>query len=185
MSNKTKGDIMKIILRTAVVLIAAISFVACQKADNPVAPSPLNKTSTINSTVSTNNLYNKSENLDLGRLNLSGTFVIYPPEMPNSDVTATMIGHISFYFNNAESTYDYSGIFDNQESDLQPKVISNSGKFRRKGDYIYLTDDILTGLHPDQTGLFLNGQYSYTERGNLVIIEGQSKMGHIRIEFDQ
>ena len=176
---------MKIILRTAVVLIAAISFVACQKVDNPVAPSPMNKTSTINSTVNTGNLYPKSENLDMGRLNLSGTFEIYPPEMPNSDVMATMIGHISFHFNNAESTYDYNGVFDNQESDTQPLAIVNSGKFRRKSDYIYLTDNNITGSNTDHTGLFLNGQYSYTERGNLIIIEGQSKMGHIRIEFNQ
>lgn len=158
--NKSKGDTVKTLIKLAVVFIIAISFAACEKAVNPVTPTSLDKTAS-----------------EFSAFAQSGTFEI---TIPDSRVinNKPLSGYINFYFDDAASTYKYEGRIIS-EVDKDSRYFENTGKFERKGDYIKLIDNPV--LQAARLTLDLYGDYKYEQRGSQITIEGESKLGHIKI----
>jgi hypothetical protein len=154
-------------MRAAVILIIAVSFAACEKTNNPVTPSSLDRA-----------------NIQVSAIAHAGTFEITIPDARSTGEPATLSGSIYFQFDDAASTYKYSGTFTNSGLD-KFKYLQNTGRFESKGDYINLIDNPISQSTDTQTSLYLNGDYHYSERGNQIIIEGDSQVGHIMIILNQ
>ncbi len=159
-TNKSKGDTMKKLVKLAAVFLIAISFAACEKAVNPVSPTSLDKTAS-----------------QITSLSQTGTIEITTPDS-RAIASQPLTGYINFYFDDAASTYKYDGRIIS-DVDKYSRNIGNTGKFERRGDYIKLVDNPI--VQADQMGLDLYGDYQYMQRGNEVIIEGESSLGHIKI----
>jgi hypothetical protein len=159
---------MNSLIKVAAVLIIAVSFAACEKTNNPVTPSSLDKA-----------------NIQVSSVAQSGTFEITFPDARSTAEPASLSGTIYFRFDDATSTYKYSGTFNNKDQDKYYQNIENTGRFERKGDIINLIDNPVTHSSTSISSLYLNGDYQYSERGNQIIIEGESQLGHIMIVLNQ
>lgn len=158
---------MNSIIKCALLFMVAISLAACEKANNPVDPSSLDRS-----------------NMSMSSLPQSGTFEITVPDSRASTMPATLSGSILFKFDDAASTYKYTGTYNSAEV-VKSRYLEDTGTFESKGDYINLIDDPIAQSSDIRSGLFLNGDYHYSEHGNLIVIEGECNLGHIRILLNQ
>jgi opacity protein-like surface antigen len=155
---------MKIFVKAAALFIVAISFAACQKAENPVSPSTINKSTTRASTV----VYN-------------GTFEIMHPETGISGTFSAVSGTIIFSFDYAASTYKYDGQFSGSQADNYSSRLQGSGKFEMMGDNIKLSNYPAIRTTLEDYSLIFNGKYQYIEHGDQIIIKGDTDIGYITI----
>lgn len=155
---------MKIFIKAAALFIVAISLAACQKAENPVAPSTLNKSNSRASTVIRN-----------------GTFEIMYPSTGISGRPSTVSGTITFSFDYLASTYKYEGQFSGSPIDNYSSRLQGSGKFDRMGDNITLSNYPVVRTTPEDYYLTFDGKYQYTESSDQIVIEGNTNLGYIKI----
>lgn len=155
---------MKIFIKATALFIVAISLAACQKADNPVAPSPLNKSTMRAPTVVHN-----------------GTFEIMYPATGIAGRPSTVTGTITFSFDNAAGTYKYDGQFSGSPVDNYSSRLQGNGKFDRIGNNIELSNYPVVRTTPEDYYLTFNGKYQYTKRGDQISIKGDTNLGYITI----
>jgi hypothetical protein len=158
---------MNSLIKGALLFIVAVSLAACEKTNNPVDPSSLGRT-----------------NISVSAIPQSGSFEITVPDSRISTMPATLSGSILFKFDDATSTYKYTGTYNSPEID-KLGYLEDTGTFKSKGDYINLIDDPIAESSNMHSGLFLYGDYHYSEQGNQIIIEGECNLGHIRILLNQ
>jgi len=164
MYNKMKGDKMKNLIKGAALLILAVTFAACQQAADPVSPVSLDKSST-----------------KLTDEPTTGTFEITFPDSRATDQKGIISGSIYFKFDEAASAYKYKGRINTPSETIHSGTFENTGTFTRKGDYINLIDDPVATATSERQTLHLNGDFQYTVRGPQTIIEGNTKIGHLKI----
>ncbi len=160
---------MKNLIKGTAFLILAITFAACQQVSDPVSPVSLDK----------NNAHLSTE-----AGTRTGTFEITLPSYRAADEPATIMGSISFRFDDAASVYKYRGSIITPSRYIYSGTFENTGAFERKGNYISLIDNPVTEETPGLRTLYLNGNFYYIVRGTQTIIEGDTKMGHLKIILD-
>lgn len=154
---------MKNLIRGAVLLIIAVTFAACQQAADPVSPVSVDKS------------------LQVSDAEGTGTFEITVPDARASDPSGTISGSIYFVFDEAAGSYKYKGTILTRSASTNSGTFENTGTFVQKGDIINLVDnpviETISGTHT----LELNGDFQYTVSGSRTVIEGDSRIGHIKI----
>jgi hypothetical protein len=147
---------MKPVLNIFIVILAALSFAACEKASNPVSPVSVDKTAQNN----------------------SGTFEVTYKDYKNSSRTVSLSGTINFNF--GTDTYSYDGVIVSTDNELSGPVHDN-GTYVIRGNYIEMFDNAAKQMNPVwQPSLYLSGTYTY-RRDTQVTIDGEGEYGSIRI----
>jgi hypothetical protein len=159
---------MKILLKFAVLIIIAISFAACEKANNPVAPTSFSKT----------------ESQILSGTH-SGTFEIISPNTATMAGSSTITGTITFDFDDLTSTYKYNGTIGNTDANETARNIYDTGKYEKKGDTVKLVDDPRAETTVGLDYLYLDGIYNFAQDANKISIQGDSELGRILITLYQ
>jgi hypothetical protein len=151
---------MKKVMSVLIVLLTALSFAACEKANNPVTPNAVDKISQ-----STN-----------------GTFEVTFKDYRNSPRDVSMTGDIDFNF--YKSTYSYNAVVrtDNEID----QSLHDSGTYRISGNSIEMQDNAAMMMGARwQSSLYLSGTYSYKETDSKIIIEGEGEYGTVKLVINR
>lgn len=150
---------MKTILNILIIVIATLTFAACEKANNPVSPASIDKP----------------------QQNYNGTFEVTYKDYKNSSRTVSLSGNINFNFN--RDTYSYDGVVVSSDNELSGPV-HDSGTYILKGNNIEMQDNAAKLMNPIwQPSLYLSGTYEY-RRDTRITIDGEGQYGSIRIELN-
>ncbi len=160
---------MKNVIKGMTFLFLAVMFAACQQTYDPVSAVSMDK----------NNIQS-SEEAGTG----IGTFELTFPDARAADQTGPVTGSIKFEFDDASSVYKYAGQLSSRTREVNSGAFSSTGTFQRAGDYIHLVDNPVISNESGIHSLYLNGDYHYTVRGTQTIIEGETKIGHLKIVLD-
>jgi hypothetical protein len=149
---------MKIAMNILVILFAAITFAACEKANDPVAPSTLDKT----------------------QQNYYGTFETTYKDYKNLNQTVRMAGTINFVFN--QSTYSYNGLVTSSSTTETTGPVNDSGIYQINNEQIQMQDNATKLMSAVwKPSLYLSGNFKYIQSADQVIIEGSDDNGSIVI----
>lgn len=152
---------MKTVMNFLVLFLVTISLAACEKANNPTAPVPADKTALSN----------------------NGTFEVTFKDYKNANRTVTVSGDIDFNFN-SDKTYSYEATVLNTSDNETASTFHDSGTYIIKGTQIQLFDNATKMMNPAwQPSLYLSGTYSYRKGDNETVIEGTGDYGSVRIVF--
>lgn len=158
---------MKFIINAFAIFVIAITFAACQKANDPVSPNIVDKTSGAGST-------------GISAQGLAGDFQVTFKNYRNTNATVTIAGKLNFVFE--KTTYSYSAQVSNSVDEPTSTFFHDRGTYSLDGNIIKLADDatklMSMGWMPS---LYLSGSYSYTRANGLTIIEGNGLFGTIKI----
>ena len=151
---------MKKVMSVFIVLLSALSFAACEKADNPVTPNTVDKISQ-----STN-----------------GTFEVTFKDYKNSPHDVTMTGDI--YFNFFKGTYSYTAVVSTDNESGQS--LHDSGTYRRTDGTIEMQDKAAVMMRAQwQPSLYLSGTYSYRESDTQIVIQGDGEYGTVKLVINR
>lgn len=151
---------MKKVMSILIVLLTALSFAACEKANNPVTPNTVDKTSQ-----STN-----------------GTFEVTYKDYRNSSSDVSMTGDIEFNFDT--NTYSYNALVSTDNELGQS--LHDSGTYRISDNTIEMQDNAALMMGSQWLpSLYLSGTYSYRETDNQIIIEGDGAYGSVKLVINR
>ncbi len=147
---------MKTILNMLIVILATLTFAACEKANDPVSPASIDKPAQ----------------------NYNGTFEVTYKDYKNSSRTVSLSGALNFNFNT--DTYSYNGVIVSSDNELSGPV-HDTGTYIIRGNNIEMYDNATKQMNPIwQPSLYLSGTYNY-RRDTRVTIDGEGQYGSIRI----
>lgn len=147
---------MKTVLNVLIIVLATLSFAACEKANNPVSPASIDKPAQ----------------------NYSGTFEVTYKDYKNSARTVSLSGTINFDF--STDTYSYNGVVLNTDNELSGPV-HDVGTYKIRGNTIEMYDNASKQMNPAwQPSLYLSGTYDY-RRDTALTIDGEGQYGSVRI----
>ncbi len=154
---------MKTMMNLFVLVLVSLSFAACEKANNPVAPVPTAKTS----------------NAD------NGTFEITYNDYKNADRSLRVTGDIDFTFN-SDNTYSYNATVISSSDNELSVPLHDKGTYTIKGENIEMFDNATKLMNPIwQPSFYLSGTYSYMTSDSRIIIEGTGHYGTVRIVLNK
>ena len=158
---------MKVIWNVMLIMFISIAFAACQKANDPVSPTMVNKTDQGSSTGVDNQGY-------------SGSFQVIYKNYKNTSATTSLTGSINFIFE--ANKYSYTARVSSTVEDPADVYLHDTGTYTRNGDFIQLSDDATKMMHAQwMPSLYLSGDYSYSQIGDQIIIEGTGRFGSVKI----
>ena len=148
---------MKTVLNLFIVILAAFTFAACEKANNPVSASSVDKQVQ----------------------NYSGTFEVTFKDYKNSSRTASFSGTLNLNF--STTTYTYEGVLVSSDNQLSQPV-HDMGTYSIRANGIEMYDNATKQMNPIwQPSLYLSGIYDYRNGNDQVTINGEGQYGTIRI----
>lgn len=151
---------MKKVMSVLIVLLTALSFAACEKANNPVTPNTVDKISQ----------------------NTNGTFEVTFKDYRNATHDVSMTGDISFSF--GTNTYSYDAVV-NSDNELD-QSLHDSGTYRQSGNTIEMQDNAAKMLGAKwQPSLYLSGTYSYRETDTQIVIQGEGEYGSVKLVINR
>jgi hypothetical protein len=152
---------MKTVMYLFILVLVTISFAACEKANNPVAPVTLNKNTQT----------------------YSGTFDVTYKDYKNTPHSVSVSGEISFIFDG--DTYSYDAQVVNTQDNVVETTLHDQGTFSITGNKIEMYDNATRLMNPTwQPSLYLSGTYSYLKGDNQITIEGTGNFGSVRLSFN-
>lgn len=148
---------MKTVLNLFIIVVAAFTFAACEKANNPVSASSVDKQVQ----------------------NYSGTFEVTYKDYKNTSQAASFSGTLNLNF--STNTYTYEGVLVSSDNQLSQPV-HDMGTYSIRGNNIEMYDNATKQMNPIwQPSLYLSGIYDYRNGNDQVTINGEGQYGTIRI----
>lgn len=152
---------MKKVMSVLIVLLTALSFAACEKANNPVTP---------------------NSSVDKISQSTNGTFEVTYKDYRNSSSDVSMTGDIEFNFD--KNTYSYNAVVSTDNELGQS--LHDSGTYRISGNTIEMQDKAAMMMGAQwQPSLYLSGTYSYRQTDTQIIIQGDGEYGTVKLVINR